>query len=147
MPSPAIRRAAARCSGELSDPNRFAGVHRRAENQPQHPARLVVERRRRSLALAEHIEVGGGEVIVVVGVAGTPAQTVGPRTELHVETVLGGLLRVVRAAPVGDDHAVEGPVAFQNVVQQVAVVAAMLSLVFIVGAHDGPCAALLNGRL
>ena len=131
--------------GRIERPERFAGVHRRAENQPQHPARLVVERRRRSLALAEHIEVGGGEVIVVVGVAGTPAQAVGPRTELHVETVLGGLLRVVRAAPVGDDHAVKGPVAFQNVVQQVAVVAAMLSLVFIVGAHDGPCAALLNG--
>ena len=133
--------------GRIERPERFAGVHRRAENQPQHPARLVVERRHRSLALAEHIEVGGGEVVVVVGVAGSPAQAVGPRTELHVETVLGGLLRVVRAAPVGDDHAVEGPVAFQNVVQQIPVVTAMLSLIFIIGAHDGPCTALLDSCL
>ena len=133
--------------GRIERPERFLRIHRRAENQPQHPAGLVVERGRRSLALAQHVEIGSGQIVVVIGVAGSPAQTVGPRPELHVETVLGGLLRVVDAAPVGDDHPVERPVAFENVVQQILVVAAMLALIFIVGAHDRPGTALLDGRL
>ena len=53
----------------------------------------------------------------------------------------------MRTAPVGDHRTVEAPVAFENVVEQVAVVAAVLSLIFIIGAHDGPGATLLDGRL
>ena len=131
--------------GRIERSERLLRIHRRAENQAQHPARLVVERRRRCLAFAQHIEIGSGQIVIVIGVAGSPAQAVGPRTKLHVETVLCGLLRVVNAAPSGDDHPVERPVAFENVVQQVLVVAAMLALIFIIGAHDRPGPALADG--
>lgn len=90
--------------GRVERSERLLRIHRRAENQAQHPARLVVERRRRCLAFAQHVEIGSGQIVIVIGVAGSPAQAVGPRTELHVETVLCGLLRVVNAAPIGDDH-------------------------------------------
>ncbi len=51
----------------------------------------------------------------------------------------------MRAAPVGYHAAVEAPLAAQNIVEQAAVVAAVLAVVFIVSAHDSPCAAVDNG--
>ena len=136
-----------RVFGRVERSEGFARIHRRAENQAQHAAGLVVEHVGRSLALAKQVEVRIGEVIIIVGVAGSPVQAVGPRTELHVETVLDSLFRIVHTAPVGNNHAVEGPVSFQDVVQQVLVVAAMLALIFIVGAHNGPRAALFDRSL
>ena len=53
----------------------------------------------------------------------------------------------MRAAPVGDDHSVESPFSAQDVVEKVFVVAAVLVLIEVVGAHDGPCAAFLDCRL
>ena len=46
-----------------------------------------------------------------------------PAAELHIEAVRNGLVGIVRAAPVGNDYAVEAPFAFQNIVQQILVVA------------------------
>lgn len=128
-------------------PEGFAAVHRRAEDQAQHAAGLVVELPSTHLAPAEQFEVGIRQVVIAVGIGRAPVQAVRPCAELHVEPLEDGLARIVHAAPVGDDHAVERPVALEDVVQQVLVVAAMLALVFIVGAHDGPGTALLHRSL
>ena len=57
---------------------------------------------------------------------------------LDVKPVERRLARVVRSAPVGDDAAVEAPLTAQNIVEQHAVVAAVLPQIAVVGAHDAP---------
>ena len=51
------------------------------------------------------------------------------------------------AAPVADHHAVILPITLQNLVEGVLVLAAVLVLVEVVGAHDAPSVALLDGGL
>ena len=135
--------------GGIQRPERFAGVHRRAENQPQNPARLVVELFDGCFSLTEHFQIRSCQKIIVIYIANVqrPVDPVRPGTKFQIQSVPGSLFRVVDAAPIGDDHAGERPVAFENVVQQILVVAAMLALIFIVGTHDRPGAALLDGRL
>lgn len=51
-----------------------------------------------------------------------------PTAELHIEAVHNSLVSIVRAAPVGNDYAIKTPFAFQNIVQQILVMAGMLAL-------------------
>ena len=121
--------------------------HRGAEVEAQHAAHLLVEFAGGEFAFLDEFLVGQGQVVSIVGVACTPCQAVGPTAELHVQAVLDGLLGVVGSSPVADDHTVILPVAFQYLVECVLVVAAVLVLVQIVGTHDAPGVALLNGGL
>ena len=126
---------------------RLLRIHRRAEDQTQHPAHLVVQRLHVGFALAQEIQIGMRQIVVVVGVPSPAPESVRPRAELHVQSVPDRLFRVVDAAPVRDHNPVEPPFPFQDVVQQVLVVAAMLSLILVIGPHHGPRAALLHGGL
>ena len=121
---------------------RTVGIHRRAEDQPQDVARLVVDGLHRHLAAAQHLQIGLGQVVLVVAERALRGQAVGVGAHLDVEAVQRRLARVVGAAPVGDDAAVEAPLTAQNVVQQHAVVAAVLAQIAVVGAHDAPRAAV-----
>ena len=50
----------------------------------------------------------------------------------------------MRATPVGHDQAGKTPLPFQDVVEQIVILAAILAAEFIVGAHDRPYATLLH---
>ena len=51
------------------------------------------------------------------------------------------------ATPVGDDNAVEAPLAFENLIQQAVVVAGVLAVEVVVCTHNRPATTLLNGCL
>ena len=126
---------------------RAVAVHRRAIVEAEHAPHFVVELFRGVFAFVDALQIGVGKVVVVVGIAGPHRQSVGPRPELHVESVPDGLLRVVGSSPVAHHHAVKLPVAFQYLVECPLVMAVVLVLVEVVGPHDGPCLALLHSGL
>ena len=119
------------------------GVHRRAEVQTQHATHLLIKCLHQvGLALAcgfiDEFLVRLGQIVAVVGICAAHRQTVGPRAELHIESVEDGLLGVVTAAPVAHDDTVEAPVAFQDAVQRDFIMAVVLVVVEVVGTHDAP---------
>ena len=120
-------------------------VHGGAEVEAQHAAHLLVELLRRIASAEDAALVGKGQVVAVVGVGGALAQAVGPRAHLQVQPVADGLIGVVTAAPVADDHAVELPVVLQDLVKKDVVMTIVLVLIEVVGAHEAPGLALLNG--
>ena len=115
--------------------------------QAEHSAHLLVEFPLGIAAVLDGLLIGERQVIIVVGIGGAHHQTVGPCSKLHVESVLNSLVHVVRAAPVAYHHAVEAPVALQDIVQQYAVVAVMLIVVQVIGTHQRPRATFLHGSL
>ena len=125
----------------------LVAFHRRTEEEPQHTAHLIVEFLGGVAAFEDGLLVGIGEVVVVVGIGLAHRQTVGPCAELEVETVLDGFIGIVTAAPVGDDDTVEAPVVLQNLVEHRGIMAVVLVLIEVVGAHDGPGSALLHSSL
>ena len=115
--------------------------------QTEHAAHLLVEFPLGIAAVLDGFLIGERQVIVVVGIGGAHHQTVGPCSELHVESVLNSLVHVMRAAPVAYHHTIEAPVAFQDIVQQYAVVAVVLIVVQVIGTHQRPRATFLHGSL
>ena len=116
--------------------------HRRAEEQAQDATHLVVECLHTVLTGKESVAVGVGEVVTVVGVAGARVETVGPRTKLHIKTVVHSLVGIMTTAPVRDDDAIEAPLPFEQVFEQVLVVTVVLVAIKIIGTHQSPGAAL-----
>ena len=95
---------------------RTLSVHSRAEEQSQHTAHLVVKFPCGVLAALDIFKIWCGKIIVLVSVACACRQTIGPGSELHVQSVLYSLVSVVTSAPVAYHHAVKCPVALQNAV-------------------------------
>src|SRR5207248_4822615 len=69
----------------------------------------------------------------------------GPR--LEVQPVVQRRLRVVSRAVVREDVAPEPPVALEDLLEQVVVLAGIEAVDEVVGAHDGADVRLLDGRL
>ena len=115
--------------------------------QTEHTAHLLVEFPLGIAAVLDSLLIGERQVIVVVGIGGAHHQTVGPCSELHVESVLNSLVHVVRAAPVTDHHTIEAPVALQDIVQQYAVMTVVLIVVQVIGTHQRPRTTFLHGSL
>ena len=120
-------------------------VHRSTIEQAQHATHLVVQLLRGVTALTDGLLVGSSQVVGVVGIGLAHRQTVRPRAKLKVETVADGLVGVVTAAPVADNHPVEAPVVLQYLVEHRGVMAVVLVLIQVVGTHDGPRPTLLHG--
>ena len=110
----------------------------RRDQHAQVAAHLVVEHRDREGAVLQPGQEGRGQEVLVVGLAGA---------HLEVEALQDGLAGVVGAAPVGDDGALEAPLALQHLVEQVLVVAHVLAADLVVGAHDRERPALPHARL
>ena len=108
---------------------RTVGVHHRTEDKAQNAAYLVVQFRGTYLTFADEVQIGICQIIVIVCVAGTVREPVGPTAEFHIQPVGDGLPGIVRAAPVGNDYAVESPFALQYIIQCVLVVTKMLAFV------------------
>ena len=121
-------------------------AHAGPEDGPQDAARLVIQALHRGASVLQAGQVRDTQVIEVVGIA-RARQPVGPRAHFDIQAVRHGLVVVAAAAPVGDDHAVEAPFAFQDVAEQALVVAVELAVEEVVGAHDGPGAAFGDRRL
>ena len=122
-------------------------VHGSAEVEAKHAAHLLVEGLQQvgtalSCSFTDELLVGLSHVVGVVGIGTSHGQSVGPRAELHVESVEDGLLGIVAAAPVRYDHAVVLPVALQDAVQHHLIMTIVLVFIEIVGTHDAPCLAL-----
>ena len=83
----------------------------------------------------------------VIGVAGAPGQTVGPAAKLHVQAVLDSHLGVVGTTPVAHHHAVILPVTLEYLIEGVLVLATVLVLIEVIGAHDAPGVTLLDSSL
>ena len=126
---------------------RLLALHRRAVEQTEQAAHLLVEFRRRVLSLLDSLLVGLGEIVTVVGIGLAHRQSVGPGAELQVESVPDGLVGIVAATPVADHHPVEAPVLLQDLVEHDIIVAIVLVFIEIVCAHDAPCLALLYSCL
>ena len=126
---------------------RLLTVHRGTEEETEHATHLVVEFPGRIFTLLDPLLIGISHIIEVVGVGLAHCQTIGPRTELHVETIGDGFVRIMTAAPVGDDHTIILPVTLQDLVKHDVIVAVVLVLIEIIGTHDTPCASLRDSRL
>ena len=72
---------------------------------------------------------------------------VGGACHLHVEAVQHGAHGAVGAAPVGDGHALEAPFAAENLIEQVLVLGAIVSVDLVVGGHHAHGAAFDDGAL
>ena len=124
---------------------RTVSIHRSAVGEAQDASYLVVQFFCSDFAFTNQFQVRICQVIIVVSVAGSVGQSVGPASELHIESIGDGFLCVMNASPVRDDNTVETPFAFQYVVQEVLVMATVLILVQVVGTHDGPGISFLDG--
>ena len=113
-------------------------IHCSTEGEPQNTTYLFVQNLFVDLFVSEFDEKWCGQKIFVVGVAPTPSQSIGPGPHLHVKPIVCGLIGLMGSAPIRDHYAVKFPIPFQNVVEQVLVVAAELVFVFVVGPHDCP---------
>ena len=78
-----------------------------------------------------------GQIIFVVGLR---------RPHFNVHAVRHRQVGVMHSAPVGHDQALESPFAFEDLVEQIIVFAAMLAAKLVVGAHDGQHARFLHRR-
>ena len=126
---------------------RFLALHRRTVEKSQQPSHLLIEFLHRVPTLLDALLIGIGQVVAVVGIGLAHRQTVGPGAEFQVEPVLHSLVGIVAATPVTDHHAIEAPVLLQNLVEHDIIVAVVLVLIEVIGAHDGPCPTLLDGGL
>ena len=106
---------------------RTVAVHSRAESESKHATHLVVKFIFREFPRFDAVEIRIGKPIVVVGVGDTVGQTVGPASELHVETTLHGCLRIMNGTPVGYDGTIPAPFPFENVVHEDGVIACMFA--------------------
>ena len=125
----------------------LVALHGGTEEQAQYTAYLLIEFLGGVLTLFDEFLVGIGQIIVVVGIGSTHRQTVGPGTELKIESVLNRLIRIMTATPVGDDYSIEPPIVLQDLVEQDLVVTVMLILIKIIGTHDGPSPTFLYRSL
>ena len=114
------------------------GIHGGAIEKTKHAAHLVVKSLGAILAFLYSLDVRYGQVIVIISILGALIKAVGPRTELHVKSVLHCLIRVMSTSPVTYHHTVKLPVALQDFVESPLIVAIMLVLIDVVSTHDGP---------
>ena len=98
----------------------------------QHPVHHVVEARHGNLAALDRFLESGAEVI-------------GFR-HLHVQAGVGRLGGAMRGAPVGDDEALEAEILFQSLVQQIVVLAGVIAVDQVVGAHHRAHVGQLHAR-
>ena len=124
---------------------RTVRVHRGTESQAKDTTYFVVQFLGAYLAFLNALQVRHSQVIIIVSIAGTVGKTVGPAAEFHIHSVGDGLVCIVHTSPVGNNYAVEAPFAFQDIVQQILVVAGMLTFIKVVSTHDGPCITFLHG--
>ncbi len=122
-------------------------AHRGAEEQAQNAAHLVIEFAGSELAFLDQLLVRHCHEVSVIGVAGAPGQTVGPAAKLHVQAVLDSHLGVVGTTPVAHHHAVILPVTLEYLIEGVLVLATVLILIEVIGAHDAPGVTLLDSSL
>ena len=75
-------------------------IHRRAIEQTEQSAHLLVEFLCGVLPFLDGLLIGISEVVTVVGVGLTHRQSVSPCAKLEVETILHSLIGIVTTTPV-----------------------------------------------
>ena len=111
--------------GGPADPGALLSQRPDSRREQQHPARLVVQDSFAHLAPPDgRRQVGSIEA--------------GRSGHLQVQAGHGPGHRVVGAVPVGDQHAVPGPLALQDLADEVVVVGAVDAVDPVVGGHDRP---------
>ena len=133
--------------GRKDRTERTVHIHCSAECQAQDATYFFVQFLRTYFARFDTLQIRHSQIIVIISVAAAIGKTIRPASELHIKTVCNSLISIVRAAPVGNDHTVEAPFASQDIVQQILVVAGMLTFIQVISSHDRPRFTFLNGRL
>ncbi len=110
--------------------DKTAGGKIRAEVRPhlqsQDSAYLVIQSPDIGLAGLQTLEIRVRKKIGIIGIALARVKSVGPGAVFHIQTVRDGLSCIVRTSPVAYDHAVEAPLPFQYVIEEILIVAAVL---------------------
>ena len=122
-------------------------VHCRTENKTKYPANLVIQFGSTYLTRFDTLKIRICKIIIVVSIAGTTGKSVRPTAELQIKSVGDCLIGIMSSTPVAHHDTVESPFAFQDIVQQIFIVTAMLVLVQIIRSHDAPGMSFLNSRL
>ena len=119
-------------------------VHCGTEEKTQNAAHFVVQFAFRIFPFTNESLVGISQIIVVVSIGLSHGQSIGPCTKFQVQSVFDSLFCIVSATPIGDNHAIELPIAFQNLIEQNVVVAVVLIAIEVVSSHDTPSMTLCN---
>ena len=122
---------------------RLVCVHRSAECQSEHPADLLVKALLAELSGKDSLLVGLCKIICIIYAFTCRHLLADPCSELHVKSSEHSLLGVMAACPVGHHHTVKPPLPFQDVVDQIAVMAAVRASEKVVARHHAPCATFL----
>ena len=120
-------------------------VHRGTEEQSEYPTHLLVEFLSGTFSLQYLIFICISKVIQVVGIRHSVSHTVGPRAELHIQTISDSLIGVMCSAPVAKHHTVEPPVVLKNLIKKYGIMTAVLTLIAVIGTHESPHPAFLYG--
>ena len=122
---------------------RLVHVHRSAESQSEHPADLLVKTFLAELSCKNSLLIGLCKIICIIYAFTGRHLLAYPCSELHVKTSENGLLGVMAAGPVGHHHSVKAPLPFQDVIDQIAVMAAVSASEKVVARHHAPGATFL----
>ena len=123
----------------------LVAVHRGAIEQTKDTTYFLVEFFHIVFTFLYKFLIGQSKVITIIGIGSPHGQTIGPRTELEVESIGDCLVGIMTSTPITDYHTIVTPILFQNLIQQNAIMTVVLVFIKVVGAHNTPCASLGNG--
>ena len=78
---------------------RLVRIHRGAVEEAQYAAHFLIQLLGGVFALLYSFYIRCGEVVIVVGIAGSPREAIGPGAKLHVKPILYGLVSIVGSTP------------------------------------------------
>ena len=107
-------------------------VHYCTVHEPEDIAHLIVKFFGSDLSTADFFQIRVGEIVVVIRIAAAAFQSVSPAAEFHVQPVMYRLICIMGTAPVGNHNSVIPPLAAEDIVQGMLIMAAMLVLIKVV---------------
>ena len=107
-------------------------VHYCTVHESENIAHLIVKFFGPNLPAADFFQIRIGKIVVVISIAAAAFQSVSPAAEFHVQPVTYRLTGIVGAAPVGNHNSVIPPLAAEDIVQGMLIMAAMLVLIKVV---------------
>ena len=78
----------------------FGGIHRGAEDESEDVAHFVVQLFRTYFAALDHLQIGHGEIIGIIGRGASFCESVGPSAEFEVKAVMNGFVGIAHSAPI-----------------------------------------------
>ena len=125
---------------------RLVSVHRCPEDDTQHSAYPVVQTFFTELTGKDTLLIRTCKIIYVIYTFSCRHLLSYLGTELDIKTSEHSLPGVMCSSPVRHHKSVKSPLAFQDIVDQIAVVAAVSASEKVIAGHDAPCASFLHSH-